>query len=383
MKKRPSSPTMCVLLALPLNLRFGRDIARGVAQYAEKVRWVIRATHLDDSALLSFLRGHWHEFSGVIGAFGHPNIMRWVHGRLPAVNVSNRTRSSPLPHVIADDARVGRTAAEYLFTKGYRHFAVIRFGGHEFSRQRARSFRNALAAHHLACAEYNWAEAPLDETFDRCAEWVRTLPKPVAIFATNDTLAQNLAQICREAQIAVPEDAAIVGVDDDETESWLAGIPLSSVRIPFETLGRRAAELLAHLMAGGAPPVEPTRIAPLGVVERRSSGVMAVGDPPLEKALRYALSAPRALSTVRAASAYAGLSVRTLEYRCRQRLRRSFHEIVLEARLQRARQMLADTHRSVAEIAELCGFGGASQFIRRFSRRYGISPLQWRRTAGS
>lgn len=383
MERHPARPaSVRVLLALPLNLRFGRDVARGVAQHAEEVRWVIRATMLEESAILPFLRAHPDDFAGVIGAFGDPHIMRQLRERLPAVNVSSRTRSSLLPRVIINDAQVGRAAAEYLLTKGYRHFAVVRFGGHEFSRQRACSFREALATRRLPCAEYNWAEAPLEEKLDRCAEWVRALPRPVAIFATNDTLAQNIVQTCREAHVAVPEEAAIVGVDDDETESWLAGIPLSSVRIPFETLGRRAAELLAHLMAGGAPPDEPIRIAPLGVVERRSSDVMAVDDPQLEKALRYALEAPRALSTVRAAASFAGLSVRALQYRCHQRLHRSFHEIVLEARLQRARHMLADTHRSVAEIAEICGFGGAPQFIRRFRRRYGVSPLQWRRNIG-
>lgn len=349
---------------------------------AEERAWLLSASNDKEEEIVAFIENHGGDFDGLIGSFYLPENMRRLRERLPTVCVSNRTGSRELPRVISDDVEIGRMAARFYLDKGHRSFAYVEFGAYSFSRERGQGFREVLEQHGKTCANYDWAERPLEEKPQRGQAWLRGLPKPVAIFTANDAIARYVAQACLDANLTIPEEVSILGVDDDETESLLAGMPLSSVRLPFEVIGRRAAERLARLMAGEPMIRDETRIPPEGVIERLSTDVIAVDDPQLSAALRYARDAPAALNTVRAAAEHAGISVRTLQYRARRRLGRRFYEVVLDLRLARARQMLLESNRSATEIARLCGLGSLPQLSRAFRRRYGCSPRELRRRAG-
>lgn len=377
----PRSRETRVLLALPLRMRFGRDIARGIAERAEVFGWTLRATDDTEPDILRYLSEHAADYTGVIGAFSNPSLMQFLRSNLPSVNVSNRAKLDLLPRVISDDVEVGRLAARHFLAKGYTSFAFIGIHGHRYSDERREGFLTELSRHGRECRVYTGeGVSPEDAPVFR-DRFVRALPKPVALFAANDIMACHVAQAARAAGISVPDQAAILGVDDDETEGLLAGIPLSSVRIPFAAIGARAAALLAELLAGAPPPGAPIRLPPVGVIERRSTDVAAVDDPILSKALRYAREAPAVAATLRAAAAHAGISVRGLQYRCKARLGRRFHDVVLDLRLQRARQLLIESNLNVSEIAQACGLGAVAQFSRAFRKRFGAAPTQFRRQA--
>ncbi len=390
MPKRSRTPTAPrpretrVLLVVPLRMRFGRDVARGVAAFAERRGWTLRADDDPPDMLRPYLETHGGEYRGVIGAFSDEALIRYLANcGLPAVNVSNRGGNDLPPRVISDDIEAGRLAARHFLAKGYASFAFMGFAGHRYSEERAAGFSEELAARGRSCrrieirgGDYDYEKAQAER-----ARRLRALPKPLALFAANDIMARHAALACRAARLAVPDEVAILGADDDETESWLAGVPLSSVRMPFEAIGERAARLLAELLRGAPPPADPIRLPPTGVIERRSTDVAAVDDPILSRALQYAREAPAVAATLQAAAAHAGVSVRTLQYRCRARLGRRFHEVALDLRMQRARQMLMESNRTVAEVAGECGLGGPAQFSRLFRRHFGAAPVEFRRLA--
>jgi LacI family transcriptional regulator len=200
------------------------------------------------------------------------------------------------------------------------------------------------------------------------------------VLACNDDRGQQVLDACRRVNVLVPDDVAVIGVDNDEILCNLSFPPLTSVNINTQNVGYEAAALLDRMMAGQPAPAEPLLLAPHGVVPRESTDVLATDDRELAAAIRFirehACEGLRIKDLVRKIS----LSRRELERRLRKLLGRSPKEEILRVQIERAKQLLAMADLPTAVIAEKCGFSEAKYFSQVFRTRVGLSPGAYRKS---
>ena len=262
-----------------------REILEGIRLHANLARgWTFRL-FAPEPASLAMVRG-WQP-DGIIA-----NIHTWEWAEQirgldqVAVNISNILLDSPIPWAGVDDYAVGQTAARHLMTLGSRGTAFLGFEGWAFSAQRLAGFSDVLRAagktahiHNelnpvdLQQRGPNWLSVEAD-----VQTWLASLPRPVGIMACNDYLGMQLASLCRQAGLRVPDDVAIVGVDNDPLYCQFAYPPLSSVGIPLRAIGMAAARMLDGIMSGTAAE-GPALLSPLPVQVRQSTDITHAADP--------------------------------------------------------------------------------------------------------
>jgi LacI family transcriptional regulator len=216
----------------------------------------------------------------------------------------------------------------------------------------------------------------------RLVEWIRSLPKPVGIFATNDLRGQHVLDACAGENIAVPEQAAVIGVDNDELLCNLCNPPLSSVIPDPEQIGYEAAKWLDRLMQGETPTVMTKEIPPQGIAVRQSSDVFAVSDPILAKALRFIRERACEGMSVQDLVDHLRVSRSWLERSFRRLLNRSPQSAIRMVQIKRCKELLLSTPLSLERIAQLTGFEHPEYMSVVFKRETGDTPGHYRARQG-
>ena len=278
---------------------------------------------------------------------------------------------------------IGRLGAEHLRERGFRHLAFCGFSGETWSQQRRDGFLEAARGlvRESDIYESPWAglrEHPWQEERNRIAQWLHTLPRPAGIMACNDVRGQHVLDACQHAGTPVPDEIAVVGVDNAQTFCELCNPPLSSVVPDAERIGFEAAAMLDRLMSGRRIAVPNLRMAPLGVATRQSSDVFAVEDALIARAVRFIRE--HACEGIQVADVMDAVrcSRSVLERRFREYLDRSPQQEIREVQLRRARQLLADTDWTLPRIAEATGIEHPEYLSVVFKRETGQTPGQFR-----
>ena len=214
------------------------------------------------------------------------------------------------------------------------------------------------------------------------ARWVRKLPKPIGIMATYDYRAQQLLDGCRRHGIEVPDQVAVIGVDNDELLCELAHPPLTSIIPNTHRTGYEAAALLDGLMSGAPAPSLTHLIPPLGVATRQSTDVLAIEDPHVARAMRHIRD--HACEGIDVADVLHAVpqARRLLERRFKKILGRTPHEEILRVQLDRVKTLLSQTDLSLADIAERTGFEHVEYLSVVFKKKVGVPPSQYRSRQG-
>jgi LacI family transcriptional regulator len=213
---------------------------------------------------------------------------------------------------------------------------------------------------------------------DRVANWIKRLPKPVGVMACNDIRGQQVLNACRAVGVTVPDELAVLGVDNDDVLCELSDPPLSSIVPNSERIGYEAAALLDRMMSGTRVDAEPIYVEPAGVVTRRSTEVLAIDDRHIANAVRYIREHACEGIDVSDVLGAVPLSRSALERRFSGALGRSPKEEILRVRLSRARQLLSETKFSMSLIAEKIGLEHPEYFNVIFKKKIGVTPGQFR-----
>jgi LacI family transcriptional regulator len=299
---------------------------------------------------------------------------------IPIIDVSAARLVADLPYVETDDAMIATVAADHFFERDFRHFAFLGDDRFRWSDNRCRAFVQAVTAkgHDVDVFSHRRRKtAPADD--DEAVEaWLARLPKPVALLACYDIRGRQAIDACRRAGIAVPDEVAVLGVDDDEVLCGLASPPLSSVMPDAIGAGRLAAELLDQLMRGGQLKRSEWLLPPLGIITRQSTDVLAIDDPLVVAAIRQirdhacdgmkVTDVARALKTTR----------RVLENRFTKRVGHKPHEEIARVQFRRVEHLLLETELSLAAIAARAGFKHTEYMTVAFTKRHGMPPSRWR-----
>lgn len=353
---------------------------RGVARFARQNNWHVVSDMLYTGA---FPRG-W-KGDGIVALVAYqPELLRHIQGTgAPCVGVTVTDDYLPFPSVGCDNAEIGRMAADHVLERAYRSFAWAPFLADAIDRERLTGFEARLAEHGHMCFRLSPLHRRIGGYWhDDAAEHrrglitgLRQLPRPAAIFASNDCVAADLIDACGEAGLGVPDEIAVLGVGNHEALCETVPVPLSSVELDIEEMAYRAAMTLNDVMNGQAAP-ELMRIPPRGVVTRISTDIRAVSNPQVAQALSFiAERFPEpGLSVVDVAEAV-GMSRRHLERSFREETGVTIHDHIVKRRMQEASRLLRTHPRAkIAAIAELVGLDGAGSFFRTFRRFYGESP---------
>jgi len=311
---------------------------------------------------------------------------------IPAVDVRYLLKNIGMPSVRPDDAAAARLAFEHLRERGFRSFAFCGFNGADYSDARRDSFLECTHKANLPCHIYadslkfrtastqEYEERGLKDG-DQVVRWLETLPKPVGLMACNDIRGQQVLNACRVAGISVPDEIAVIGVDNDEMLCELADPPLSSVSLDTERIGYEAASLLDQMIAEKKPKQDLILVQPAGVITRRSTDVLAVEDRHITTATQYIREHACNGIDVSDVLKVVPLSRSTLERRFYRVLGHSPKEEILRTRLARSKQLLSETDFSLAQIAEKVGFEHPEYLSVIFKKKTTLTPGEFRAQA--
>ncbi|MGB0372267.1 MAG: substrate-binding domain-containing protein [Opitutales bacterium] len=288
--------------------------------------------------------------------------------------------------VDVDDEAVGRLAAEHFVGNGLRNFAFFGTDTH-YTNQRLLGFREGLQAVGMDEPEVQWREMDQrrqyieywHESTDSLNDWLRGLPKPVGLFVAHDPLGRACAEACDVLGIRIPDEIAILGVNDDALVCELTSPELSSVSIPWRQIGERAGEMIEHFLSGEPFPEKPILLPPGGIRRRRSSDFVAVEDPRIRRALQVMRDEVYSGITVSEIARSASIPRRTLEHWFRNNLSMSPKEELTRMRVGRSQQLLLETDWSIERIAETVGYSSAERFAVVFKQRVDSSPSMYRK----
>ena len=379
-----------VALLVETSLGYGRALLRGVMRYARlHGPWAFYLQPGDLHQLLPKME-EWGG-TGIIARIETSEVARAVlAARLPTIALDlNQEQLDPknplsrLSEVRPDSHKAGRLAAEHLLERGFRSFAFVSvWGDYPWSLLRQAGFAERLNEAGFACDNFPMPRAPRDRRWGReqaiLASWLKQLPKPLGIMACDDDRGRQILEACRAAGLIVPQDAAVVGVDNDELLCELSDPTLSSVALNTEKAGYEAAALLDALMAGRVQKPQRILVDPVRVVARRSTDTHATEDHDLAQAVRFIQDNVVRPIGVRDVVECVGCSRRSLELRFQRQLGRSINDEIQQIRIERAKNLLAETDLTVADIAETLGFSSSNYMIRLFRRKVGISPAAYR-----
>ena len=385
-----------VALQIELNRAHGRALLRGIADYAlERTDWRLEFVDPERLARASDVA----RYDGlIVRVMDDATAAALLKSGRPVVDTYGRMDDNPLASIRLDDAAIAEMAFACLAEHHYAHFAFCGFDGLRFSDRRGAAFCARATACGGTCAAFGGTRRTrLADTFFRnektavrdgaaLGAWLRGLPKPVAVFCCNDLRAVQVLQVCADCGLAVPEDVAVLGVDNDILLCTFANPPLSSIETDSFALGRAAAEMLDRQMAhprrpaGRAAPVPPALHRPTHVVERRSTDTYAFRTPWLADAVRYIRRNLAGGVTADDVVRHVGYSHPTVNKAFADEVGRSVKQEILRQRGRLACTMLAETSRTASEISARCGYRSPQYFSRCFVGAFGLTPDAWRKT---
>lgn len=307
----------------------------------------------------------------------------WKRHQFVAVHADLTARG--IPSVELDEEAAGEVAARHLLGRGLRSYAAFAIVQKPWVRRRVAGFRRVIETRRELylddCDHFQADHLDLPDhhpTLRRLSKWLASIPKPAGIFACCDSWGLLMSQHCRNLGWRIPEQIAIVGVDNDEVCCEVAQPPLSSVMIPWERMGHEAARLLDRLRRGLPVPQRVVRIQPGEVVARRSTDVLAVGDPEVATALRFIqdnhtrpIGVPDLLRKI-------PVDRRLLERRFKQLVGRTLMQDLRRVRIERAKELLIAGELPMPEIAERIGFANGKRLSEAFRKEAGMTPAAYR-----
>ena len=382
MKERPR-----VALLIEASSAYARGLLRGIHSYVrEHGPWLIYLLEAEQGDARPVLFDEKWKGDGIMAHVGSRRMCQAIQRtQLPAIDLGGLDDLHSFPAVDSDDTLVAKSAVDHLLERGFKQFGFYGDDRFSWAIRRKESFVKLLDKAGYECGvhvgasvnrrgQFNW-----EHEDEQLAAWIRQLPKPAGVMACHDFHAWRFLEICRRLDISVPDDVAVIGVDNDELLCELATPPLSSVMLDTHRIGYEASKMLDCWMAGKRPN-KSLHIPPVQVVTRQSTDVLAITDSEISQAVRFirnhACEGIKVIDVLRIVP----LSRSVLEYRFKKLLGHTPHDEILRVQFQFVTQLLLETELSVAAIAARVGFRHAEYMTVVFKQRYKLTPREYRVT---
>jgi len=374
-----------IALLMSQDAGFHRQVLLGIRAYAGHAkRWLFHNAPPSMAVLRPLAEWNPH---GIIAHLDDAKVARAILklGK-PVVDTACMLKGLGVPTVDVDHTAVAQLAADYFLTRGYRNFGYFGSRLAHYSQLRLAGFRAAIerAGFEVRSCHVEYLPRLSDRASWKSVnaqvrQWLRELAKPVAVLADHDVPAHDLADMCQLLGLCVPDDVAILGVDNDELECQLAFPPLSSVAIPAEQIGFEAAKRLDRMLAGRRVSNEVAYLPPVHIVTRHSTSMFAVDEPIVTAALHFIRNHLTESLKVSRIAAEVVVRRRVLEQKFRTLLGRSVLAEIHRARVERVKELLASTDLPMSEAARQSGFLSPQRMAIVFRKLTGQSPGEYRR----
>lgn len=390
-----SSQLKQIAVCIPMVSDWSLEVIRGISDFAaSRSDWSVFLGPMTDYNLERALRG-WKGDGVLTAAMNREIASHAARLPVPVVNVAGSLGDPGLPSVVGHDLLFGQTAAEHLLEQGHRHVACVTTPQLHYGLSRVKGFHDYASSRGVEiCPSLDatgWMDLPWAEKIDRILVWLQPLPRPLGVFCIDDEHAHLVLEACHNRGLSVPEEVAVLGVNNSTTICLLSRPRLSSVSTDNRRRGRVSAEVLHHYMNQVEPVVEDDilkrttpsgcpvwRMPPNGVQRRGSTAAFAVEDPLVKKALDLIRRDTSAGLHVAQVARRVGASRRALERHFKEALGRTIYDEIRRQRINCACGLLADTRRSVTDIALASGFKSPSDLANAFRRALGMRPGEYR-----
>ncbi len=382
--RRESPPQ--VALIVETSLAYGRGLLRGIGRYIrENGPWYV---YLEQRSLYDPLPP-WLESwkgDGIISRASDPEMAaRVAQTGLPVIDLNEEVQGIGQAMIYNDHLQIGQVAAEHFLERGFTQFAYLGYPGLSWSNRRLEGFAQTVQDLGHSLSVYSRKDSkntttPLswEEEFDDVTTWIKMLPKPVGVMACNDFRAIQLIDACHSAEVAIPDQVAVIGVDNEDVASELCVPPLTSIIPDSEKIGYRAAEILDSLMQEIDFPKVEEFIPARGIVTRQSTEVTAIADPDVRRAMHLIRQHASDGITVNEILEKVPVSRSVLQRRFRSILGNSIHEIITKVKLDRVQELLRETELSLPEIAERSGFTHSEYLSAIFKKKMNMTVTEYR-----
>jgi len=379
----PSRTRPKVALLIETSNAYARGLVQGIVDYIRKHEswsfYLMEQGRGDDPP--SWL-AHW-KGDGIIARIESKAIADAIlKSGLPTVDVSAARRVPAIPWVETDDRTIAQLAADHFLQRGFRNFAFCGDSRFHWSNWRGERFVELLRGTGHSCESFIPPSRQSDKQVAAIEAWLERLPKPVGVFACYDIRGQQVLDACRNAHLAVPDEVAVLGVDNDQLLCELASPHLSSIIPDTHRTGYEAAALLACMMKGERSYALETRIPPVGVCVRQSSDVLATDDSHVALAVQFIRERATESIKVNDVLRAVHLSRKVLETRFKRLLNRTVHDEIIRVRLNHVKDLLLNTDLKLAEVGSRAGFEHVEYMSVAFKRETGHTPGSYRKTYG-
>ena len=327
---------------------------------------------------------------GIIADFDDAKVaVAVLRAKLPVVGFGGGygwfPSKSSIPYFFNDQKKIGIMAADHLLERGFRHFGYCGPYPREtnlWSNERRRGFAARVLEHRFPCFKYA-SKYKTNRLWNAMlvsiGSWIQSLPKPVGIMAANDRQAYQVLEACAVYQFRVPEEVAVIGVDNDEGLCQLCNPELSSIEQDAKRIGYEAAALLDRMMRGQRIRKRRFIFPPIGVVTRRSTDVYAIEDELVSRAITFIRTNAMSGVTVSSIVKELGISRSSLEAKFRTTTGYTVHTTIRRIQLEFARRMLSETNLAVKEVAANTGFKSVQHMTSLFRKAFGQTPARYRK----
>ena len=371
-----------IVLLLETSRAFGRQLIIGIARYSRLYGpWSFYKEPIDLKSSIPHLT-NWKP-DGIImrDSLITKELLKLKIPTILAIHDSKYPKD--LPVIKTDSYSIAKMASEHLLEKGLKNFAFCGFDNYDWSKERKLYFSrfNSKAGYktHIYLQPKRIKKDDWQNELQHVNEWIKSLPKPVGIFACNDDRGQHILEVCKSINLNVPEDVAVIGVDNDPMVCEIGDPPLTSIALNVESAGYEAAKLLDQLIDKKKVGLRKMIVTPSHVVQRQSTDIFAVNDDEVATAIRYIKNNAKNKILVKDVVKATSISRRTLEKRFKKTIHRSIYREIQQVRIELISKLLVETDLSISQITSLFSFTGVEHISRYFKKEKGVGLREFRK----
>jgi len=386
-----------ILLLIENSRAYGRGLMRGIARYTRIHRpwdFIIKPDFYSRPPVSETLE----DFKGFLNQLDIKKIDGMIIRELPSpfmkflakmdvpsiiIPYLNEFPENFTNKIITDSKAISEMVAKYFIEKGFRNFAYSGYDSMFWSEKRKKNFKNFLNKNGFdlflhsnpeQIKNYQWQKDK-----ESLAKWLSQVPKPIGLLACTDDRALQVLEACRYANIKVPEEVSIVGVDNDDLICDLSSVGISSVDLTTEQAGYESAARLESIIHGEAVQEFTIKVLPKRVITRQSSDILAIEDNAVAKAIKFIRENFRKNIRVGDVINATTCSRRVLEKKFTKNLGKTIAQEIRRFRVDKITELLTETDLPIKQIAAMSGFESTKHISRYFSREKKMGPQQYRK----
>ncbi|GHT66670.1 XylR family transcriptional regulator [Bacteroidia bacterium] len=377
-----------IILLTDLSEEYAKNLLKGIVRYSkEHEPWVLckmpfsyRIKHGVEGVLKWAKK--W-KADGVIAQFYDTDRVEiFRENGIAAIAQDFKSRFTQIPNITGAHHLTGKMGANYFIQKGFKNFAFFGFKDIVWSSERCAGFLDEIKKYQFENNFYEYQNADFAEPWHYesapLIAWLQQLPKPIAIMACDDNQGHHIAEVCKQCGIKIPEEIALLGVDNDNAVCTLSDPPLSSINQAVKKGGYETAQLMSRMIQNPNGKYEDVVVYPTHIITRKSTDIYATNDKYISATLKYIHQNVDKKMTIGTIIKQIPLSRRLLENRFKQEIGVPIYTYIMNLRIEKFAHQLLESNLSIMEIAEEIGYSDYKNIARRFKKIKGCTPSEYK-----